>query len=82
MPSPRLEPEAQRIEFLVRRDGEAAARDWVRRTLEAYRDAVSNPSSHASLPQYRALFRQSIAAFEDWLEMTSARAENDQPIDN
>jgi hypothetical protein len=78
MPSPRLEPEAARIEFLVRRDGEAAALEWVRRTLEAYRDAVSNPASHASLPQYRVLFRQSIAAFEVWLELMSHADEQSQ----
>jgi hypothetical protein len=72
MSSFRLEPEAHRIAFLVRRDGEPAARAWVARTLEAYRDAVSNPASHASLPTYRARFRKSISAFECWLEMASA----------
>jgi len=59
--------EYQRIRFLVDRDGPAAARDWVERTLTIYREAANNPRSHASTPNYRPLFRASIEAFEQWL---------------
>ncbi len=59
--------EQQRIELLIQRDGEAAAREWVQRTLENYRQALQSPASHASLPEYRRQFEQSIREFEDWL---------------
>ncbi len=59
--------EQRRIELLIQRDGEAAAREWVRRTLESYRQALQSPASHASLPEYRWRFEQSIREFEDWL---------------
>ena len=59
--------ERQRIEFLVRRDGIAAARAWVERTLKLYREAVVSPG-HASTNEYRPLFEQSIRDFEAWLE--------------
>lgn len=59
--------ETERIRFLVERDGLAAARKWVEATLKAYRDAISSPSSHASKPNYRPLFEESIREFEEWL---------------
>lgn len=59
--------EAERIRFLVERDGRAAARKWVQETLKSYRDAVSSPSSHASKPNYKPLFEESIREFEGWL---------------
>jgi collagenase-like PrtC family protease len=69
----RLAPEAQRIESLIRREGVQGARAWVVRILEIYRQAIDNPASHASLPEYRPLFERSIAAFEHWLVTTSER---------
>lgn len=65
--------ELQRIEFLIRRDGEAAARAWVERTLQMYRDAVAL-GGHASHPPYRALFEEAIREFEAWLAGHSAPA--------
>lgn len=59
--------EAERIRFLVERDGRAAARKWVQDTLKSYRDAVNSPSSHASKSNYRPLFEESIREFEAWL---------------
>ncbi len=59
--------EKDRIAFLIRRDGEAAARLWVGRTLKIYRDAASSPASHASDAFYRPLFERAIAEFEKWL---------------
>lgn len=56
-----------RIRFVVERDGEADARDWVERTLKIYRDAIDNPKSHASKPEYRARFEDAIGEFEAWL---------------
>jgi len=66
--------EAERIRFLVERDGRDAARDWVRKTLKAYRDAVASPASHASKPGYKPLFEASIREFEEWLERESGDA--------
>lgn len=49
-------PESQRLAFIARRDGRAAARQWAERTLEIYREAVRNPRSHTSLPAYRGTY--------------------------
>jgi hypothetical protein len=59
--------EAQRIDFLVRRDGPEEARAWVERTLNLYRAAITSHTSHASTNEYRPLFEQSIREFEAWL---------------
>jgi hypothetical protein len=58
--------EAQRIQFLVQRDGPEEARRWVERTLKLYREAIAS-GSHAATNEYRPLFEQSIAEFERWL---------------
>jgi hypothetical protein len=64
--------EAERIKFLIQRDGPEAARQWVERTLEVYRQAVTSESNHASRPEYRAKFTLAIREFEEWLaEQTS-----------
>jgi len=60
-------PEIERIDFLIQRDGEQAARAWVERTLRMYREAITKPGSHASNPAYRPLFEDSIRTFEAWL---------------
>ncbi len=60
-------PEIERINFLIRRDGEAAARAWVERTLGIYRAAIAKPSSPASNSPYQPLFEDSIRTFEAWL---------------
>ena len=60
-------PEMERINFLVKRDGESAARAWVERTLKMYREVISNPRSHASYKDYQPLFQESIHEFEAWL---------------
>jgi hypothetical protein len=62
-----MRSERERIEFLVARDGLAAAREWVERTLGIYRDALTSPSSHASATGYRPLFEAAVGEFEAWL---------------
>ena len=59
--------EIERIRFLVARDGEEAARAWVRRTRDIYRDALRNRSSHVSAPEFRPLFEQAVREFDSWL---------------
>jgi hypothetical protein len=59
--------EHHRIRFLVARDGAEAAREWVARTLDIYREVLRAESNYASLPEYRSQFEQAIGAFEDFL---------------
>lgn len=59
--------ERERCEFLVRRDGSAAAIKWVQRTARIYRQAVLNPHHHGSRDEYRRRFIQSYCAFKAWL---------------
>jgi hypothetical protein len=59
--------EAARIEFLINRDGLAAAQSWVERTLEIYRRAIQG--GYAATPEYRPLFEASIRDFEEWLAL-------------
>lgn len=59
--------EAQRIGFLLERDGLDAARTWVRRTLAIYRSAVLDPRHFASAPDYRRRYLLSCADFRRWL---------------
>lgn len=59
--------ELRRIEFLLNRDGAEATRGWVERTRAIYRQALTDPASHASDPSYRPLFERSIREFEEWL---------------
>ncbi len=61
------EREARRIALLLARDGEAATREWVERTLAIYRRAVLDPSHFASSHEYRARFLVSCACFRRWL---------------
>ncbi len=60
-------PESERIEFLLRRDGLAATRAWVERTLAIYREALSDPRNYARDPTYQPLFERAVRQFEDWL---------------
>jgi len=59
--------ENRRIHFLIERDGEVAAREWVERTLAIYRGALASPASHASAPGFRSQFEDAISKFEAWL---------------
>ncbi|WP_231480578.1 hypothetical protein [Thiomonas sp. FB-Cd] len=59
--------EAGRIAFLMARDGELAARQWVARTLAIYRRAVLVPAHFASTPEYRRKFILSYLSFRRWL---------------
>ncbi|MDA8093529.1 MAG: hypothetical protein M0T84_06370 [Betaproteobacteria bacterium] len=62
-----LESESGRIRLLTERDGPQLARQWVATTLALYREAVENPRSHASLPEYRPFFERAIREFETFL---------------
>jgi len=59
--------EASRIEFLLQRDGPAATRIWVRRTLAIYRRPVLNPRHFAHTAEYRLKFVASCLEFRRWL---------------
>jgi hypothetical protein len=58
--------EADRIDFLLQRDGYEMTRAWVERTLGIYRDALrvrgARGDSYSAAP-----FERSIAEFEGWL---------------
>ena len=59
--------EAGRIGLLLARDGDAATREWVQRTLAIYRRAVLDPGHFASTGDYRARFLASCLDFRRWL---------------
>jgi hypothetical protein len=63
--APRVE--AERIAFLLERDGDASTVAWVRRTLGIYRRAVLDRRHFASTPEYRRRFLASCADFRRWL---------------
>ena len=63
----RCKTEAVRIGFLLQRDGPAATRAWVKRTLGIYRHAVLDRRNFASAPDYRRRYLQSCADFRRWL---------------
>ncbi len=60
-------PESERIELLLKRDGLAATRGWVERTLAIYREAMRDPRNYAADPPYRPLFERAVREFEEWL---------------
>lgn len=64
-PEPR--PESERIALLLQRDGRAATRAWVERTLAIYRTALGDPRSYARDPSYQPRFERAVREFEEWL---------------
>lgn len=60
-------PESERIDFLLRRDGPAAARVWVERTIAIYREALHDSRHYANDPSYRPRFDRAVREFEEWL---------------
>lgn len=60
-------PESERIEFLLKRDGVAATRAWVERTLAIYREALRDPKNYAVDPSYKPLFERALREFGEWL---------------
>lgn len=71
--SPEHRPELRRIEFLVERDGPAAAAAWVRRTAAIYRRAVLDRGNFARQPEYRRRFIESWCDFRRWLAEAAPR---------
>jgi hypothetical protein len=59
--------EADRIDFLLRRDGFDATLIWVWRTLRIYRAAVLDKNHHASSAAFRPNFLRSCCDFRRWL---------------
>ena len=59
--------EASRIEFLLQRDGLAATRIWVLRTLAIYRRSVLDRGHFAHTAYYRRKFIVSYLGFRRWL---------------
>jgi hypothetical protein len=55
--------EAQRLRFLVARDGPDAARDWARTTMRTYRRVVLEKGGQRSHGLYRAALVESYCAF-------------------
>jgi hypothetical protein len=53
--------------------GYTKARNWVERTLDIYREAVSSRSSHASQPEFRPVFEEAIGEFQTWLNESTPR---------
>jgi hypothetical protein len=66
-PMKQARPESERIAFLLRRDGYAATRKWVERTVGLYREALAQRGHFASDPAYRPLFEKAVQEFEEWL---------------
>ncbi|MCC6536814.1 MAG: hypothetical protein IT162_04645 [Bryobacterales bacterium] len=64
--------EQGRIDFLIQRDGVDSAVEWVRRTMQIYRQAVLNKQHFASAPGYRPKFIASYYAFKAWLARIGA----------
>ncbi len=62
-----VRPEAERIGFLLARDGRQATRAWVERTLRMYREELGRPTSYASDAAYRPRFERAVCEFEEWL---------------
>lgn len=60
-------PEAERIDFLLARDGRQATRAWVERTLRMYREELGRPTSYVSDAPYRPRFESAVREFEEWL---------------
>lgn len=60
-------PEIERIELLLERDGRAATRAWVERTLAIYQRALADPRHYANDPSYKPRFEKSVREFEEWL---------------
>lgn len=69
--------EQGRLDFLVRRDGEAAAVEWARRTMRIYRSAVLNRRHFASTAEYRRQFIESYCEFKRWLAAMHAPQDRD-----
>lgn len=62
-----MRSESARIELLLRRNGSAATRAWVERTLAIYGDALRDPRHYANDPSYKPLFEEAVRQFEEWL---------------
>lgn len=60
-------PESERIAFLLQRDGPAASRAWVERTLAIYREALRDPRHYSNDPSYKPLFERAVEEFDEWL---------------
>jgi hypothetical protein len=62
-----------RISLMERREGAAAARDWVRRTLRIYREALRSPGHFARNKEYRRGFVRSVCVLRSYLRESRAR---------
>jgi hypothetical protein len=60
-----MESESGRIAFLLRRDGEAATVEWVRRTLSIYRRALRDRAGYGGA--FRRPLVESCRDFRRWL---------------
>ena len=64
--------ELDRFILLRERDGQDAALVWLRRTLNAYREAVAKSGHFAASPPYRDVFKAAIDIQETLLEHAEA----------
>jgi hypothetical protein len=72
--------EERRIQFLLLRDGEAQAIQWVQRTLRIYRSAVLDESHYARSSAFRQGFIESYCDFKKWLTKMHAYGQSNDPV--
>jgi hypothetical protein len=60
--------ERVRLETLVARDGQDAAREWARRTAALYRKSISDAAHFASQPDSKPRFEQLVRELERFAE--------------
>jgi hypothetical protein len=72
--------EQGRIRFIEQRDGKASAMEFCKRTLTIYRTCLLHSRKrgfdkphHASFPEYRRRFIESICAFRSYISKSPAR---------
>lgn len=57
--------ERERLEFVAKRDGPAAADEFAAQTLGVYLMALNDPTHHANLRQYKPRFQAAVGELID-----------------
>lgn len=60
--------ERKRLAMLCARDGEDAAKAWVRSTVELYRRSMENPAHFASQADWKSRFEGSVRELTAFIE--------------
>lgn len=69
-----VRPESGRIDFLLRRDGLPATRNWVERTAGIYKAALAEQRGYGSDPTYRPRLEKAVRELEEWLGSISEQS--------